>query len=526
MRKHARFIIVMALGLLWCLPGVLCPRGFWVADETRYAEVLRGMLEEGHWLVPHLNGFFYPDKPPLFFWLCAGVSRLGGGISLHACMLVTLVTALGALAVCYLFARDLFGERVAFASALAMMSSLLFLTCAQIVRMDMMMTLFVSLAIYSFHRGWRSGSRAAYALSHFFSGMAILSKGPLGFLFSFLPPVAFLLQGKHWRDLRSFLFPPFLLIPLVVGGGWLGVAWMAGHHDFVRSIFIDQLAGRAVGGDAIHSEPFYFYLLLLPLVLLPWSPFLPRAVRHASACRDDGLRLLFWWFATGLVVISLISGKLFIYLLPILPPVAMLTGIFIVQLLTGQVGAGKAFRVEAVLAALLAFGVPIAAPFAARFASPAIPLHVGWMAGVFLPVLVVALVWAVRCRVRAFALFLLAGYWLFSASIFLYAAPQVDALYSGREISAEIARHAAAGRRVATMGLMRGILNFYAGTTTRERTQHELPDFLRDEDAVLVMRKKHLERNREAIEAAGAEVLAAYPVANHTYLVVGHPQAP
>jgi 4-amino-4-deoxy-L-arabinose transferase len=63
--------------IVFCV-NLLIPRDLWVQDEARYGEVLREMIATQGWLVPHLNGYPYPDKPPLFFWLVAGIAKVVG----------------------------------------------------------------------------------------------------------------------------------------------------------------------------------------------------------------------------------------------------------------------------------------------------------------------------------------------------------------------------------------------------------------------------------------------------------------
>ena len=68
-------LLVLALLAVHAL-NLAVHRDLWVQDEARYGEVLREMLESGRWLVPHLNGFPYPDKPPVYFWLVAALGAL------------------------------------------------------------------------------------------------------------------------------------------------------------------------------------------------------------------------------------------------------------------------------------------------------------------------------------------------------------------------------------------------------------------------------------------------------------------
>ena len=131
--KHISLLLL--LSIIFYLPGVITSRDFWVEDEARYAEVTREMIYQGKWLVPHLNGEFYPDKPPIYFWLSALIAIITGTITPFSFMFITFLSALGCIFVNYFFSAELFGEESALISSLVLMSTLLFLFCAQIVRM-------------------------------------------------------------------------------------------------------------------------------------------------------------------------------------------------------------------------------------------------------------------------------------------------------------------------------------------------------------------------------------------------------
>ena len=80
MRRDVTIIVALAAVVL--VPSILT-RDPWNPDEPRYAEVAREMVVTGHYAVPHLNGEVYPDKPAFFFWLVAGLMRLGFGFDTY-----------------------------------------------------------------------------------------------------------------------------------------------------------------------------------------------------------------------------------------------------------------------------------------------------------------------------------------------------------------------------------------------------------------------------------------------------------
>ena len=366
-RGHVGLLILVSLPYL--LPGLFASRDFWVADEARYADVLREMTENGRWLVTYLNGDFYPDKPPVYFWLCAGLSRLAGAVTPTVCLVVTWLSSLGTVLTTYALARSIGGARAALLGALALASTLLFLICAQVVRMDMLLACFVALAVLAFREGYRRKSPAWYALFYLAAGLGVLTKGPLGFALPFLPAVVFLVWRREWREAIRFVFGPGILVAILLVGGWLGAAWLGGEQAFVRDLFVTQIAGRAVKAFS-HPEPFYFYLVLLPFILSPWAPFLVRAVGSRKRPLSDDHLLLLLWFALGFLVISAISGKLFIYVLPLVPPLMIMLGEFLAEVLDRRRSTAKAFVAEGIMASVLSFGLLGGALAAAQWIPP------------------------------------------------------------------------------------------------------------------------------------------------------------
>ena len=70
-------------------------RSIWIPLEARYALVAREMLETGQWLLPHLGGTVYADKPPLLFWSIGLMSTFGPGVTEWTARLPTALAAIG-----------------------------------------------------------------------------------------------------------------------------------------------------------------------------------------------------------------------------------------------------------------------------------------------------------------------------------------------------------------------------------------------------------------------------------------------
>lgn len=510
-------ILLFLLALLYYLPGILSPRDFTVADEARYAEVLREMTDAGHWAVPQLNAECYSDKPPLYFWTAAAVSRLLGGITPLGFLLVTWLGAAGSAWVVYSLGAEIFSRRTGWIGALLLMSSFVFLICAQIVRMDMPMAFFIALAFLFFYRGVARSQPAQFYGFYIAAAVAVLLKGPFGFLIPFASALGFLLHGKRWRMLRAFVLHGGFPVFLAMVGGWLAFAWFSGEQAFVRDIFGRQMAGRALH-SSIQRQPFFFYALVLPLVALPWSPFLWRAWRSRPRQDGDGPGILMWWFAGGFVIMSAVSGKLFIYVLPLMPPVVLLVAAFLDRLWEAPRQRSGAFRAEGLVASLLTFGLLSLLPLAASRIPAAAGLRLWPLTAVCLPVAALGIAFSWSGRVRALVITLAAGMWLFSACVFQLVIPQVNDIASARLIGQDIAGRLRKGEAVATFRVQRGILNFYANAILPDLTPEQLPTFLETPRHAVVMVEKELKR-QPALQQQ-VDVLATYYIVDRRYMVV------
>lgn len=514
-------LAIAALAFLFNLPGIVTWRSFWVADESRYAEVLREMMADGHWIVPHLNGTFYSDKPPLYFWLAAIPSLLKGSITPFSFLIVTWLGTAGFLATTWFWAQSLYGRKVAWLSVWLMSSSLLCVVCAQIVRMDMLMAFLSALSLYCFHIGYQSRRPVFYGAFYALAGLAVMTKGPLGIIFPLLPAVALLLRHRQWAELRRLLVHWGWIPFAAMTGGWLLAARWVGPPEFLQNMFGEQIVARAAG-KSIHALPYFFYVLVLPVVCLPWSVLFPAAFRDSRKRGERMDELLLWWAACGFVVISLIKGKLFIYLLPILPPVMIMVGRALAGLWDSSAPMERRHVIAGCTGVILTFLAPAVMPWVAPHIPQTANLNLWPGAAIFIPVMAAGVWAAVARRARALMITCIAGVWLFSGFGFFWVAPQIDAACSGRALSAEMVAAHKAGIKVATAGVQRGILNFYAGFNTASIDISEVAAFLREPERVVVMQEKPFRRTPGL--AGQFPAPATFFVADRNYVLLRSPR--
>jgi 4-amino-4-deoxy-L-arabinose transferase-like glycosyltransferase len=338
-------------------------RDLWEPDETRYAVIAREMKETGNWILPHLNGEVYAEKPPLSFWLVNLSTFFLGRNNELANRLPSALAGLIILLVTFLLGEKLFSLRVGFLSAMVLGTCILFPQLSRWMMLDSLFTLFFLLALFCFYLGYEKEQRRRryYLLAGLFTGLAILTKGPVAYLT--LP--IFLIFAGFQKRMKGFwcrdLLLGFLLSVMVVLIWWIPACWVGGK-DYIHWILFKQAVGTYVeGGRHFHAEPFYFYFIRFPVEFFPWIVFLPTALilglRKEFGNRREFLFLSIWFFFIFLFF-TLSKGKKDNYLLPLYPAAALMVGALWDHGLQSEEGR-KGFLSGLLLLTLLFFGASV-----------------------------------------------------------------------------------------------------------------------------------------------------------------------
>lgn len=326
--KTKYLLILLGIGILIFLFKIGF-RDLWEPDETRYAVVAREMRETGNWVVPHLNGTIYTEKPPLFFWLINLSTFFLGETTELANRLPSALAGLITMFMTFLFGTKLFSARVGLISGLVLGTCFFFPQISRWMMLDSLFCLWFLLAIYYLYQGINSPAKQGlnFLLACIFMALGTLTKGPIGYL----PIPIFLICSimmKEFRKIwnRNLLYAVFLSVGLVMA--WLLPAiGMAGKTYGTQNV-LHQTIGRFIGGWS-HPEAFYFYFIRFPLGFFPWIIFLPWAFSYALSQMKNERReelLLFVWFAFIFLFFTFSKGKKDNYLLPLYPAASILVG--------------------------------------------------------------------------------------------------------------------------------------------------------------------------------------------------------
>ena len=308
-------LVLAAVALGWNLNGyrLLDP------DEGRNAEVAREMAQSNDYVVPHLDGLPYLDKPIVYFAAAAAVMEVAGPTETAARLPAYLAT-LATIALLVAFTRRRWGDDAGWIAGLAYATMVLPLAYARTAIFDSTLTLCTTGAVLWF---WDERPVAAW------SALAVgaLTKGPIALAIPLLALVAHaLLTGAPlrrlfpWRGLVAFAA---IVLP------WFGAVAVR-HPDFPHYVFVRETLERMTTRGFHRTAPFWYYLPILPLAAFPWIvPALARVkhwraaweARGAPAAREP--LLLACWVIVPLLFLSLNQSKLPQYVLPLIPAFAL-----------------------------------------------------------------------------------------------------------------------------------------------------------------------------------------------------------
>ena len=319
------------LGSPWALVAVVLLAFYWQLgavplydlDEGAFTEATREMLASGNFITPHKDGQPRYDKPVLIYWLQAASTQVLGFNELALRLPSALAASLWVLAL-WLFVRERLDAATATIAGMVMALSLQTALIAKAAVADAVLNLFIALAffeIYRFYLATRESpdapARHLVLRAFLWMGLGFLTKGPVAVFF---PVVVSLLyfwsQGAlaAWR--RAAFAPLGWLVFVLVAGPWYLAVYIDDGPGFFQSFFLTHNAARF--GDTLHGHAGFpgYYLVMLPVILLPFSGWLlPLLPRLQAAWADPLDRFLWLWFAVVFVFFSFSGTKLPHYLL-------------------------------------------------------------------------------------------------------------------------------------------------------------------------------------------------------------------
>jgi len=286
-------------------------RELFVGDETKYGQVVREMRATGQVFLPTLQGTPFTHKPPVHFWLIDALTQVFGLYSIWSFVLPSLAA--------YAFLLWVMARHAGMLAAFVCGSFAMIWASAQTARMDVSFTALIALAAFLLERFFDRDDFRALLLAALSIAIATLIKGPMA------PVIAltlFLFESLRRKRAPRGNYLPALAALIVLPLLWVVPAMLRGGSAYTREIVVKQTVGRAVG-SWVHRSPPWYYLTHAPADLFPW--FFLAVIGGIVVWRAGNPRGCFalMWLGAVLLPYSILSSKLDVYMMALLPPAAV-----------------------------------------------------------------------------------------------------------------------------------------------------------------------------------------------------------
>ncbi len=332
-------LVFLAVGVV-----TLGVRPLQVPDEARYGIIPAQMVESGDWLSLRLAGFRFYEKPPLVYWITAGsISAFGQNAA--AIRLPSAIAACGAALVAAWCAVRITGRREMGPLAFMVQATTVMpMVLGTVTTLDPWFACLVAVTMGAFLGACTSEGRTRtlwLAAAGAAAGLAFLAKGLLAFAIPGAAAIAYLAWERRWRDMLSMPWVP--MVAALAALAPLALAVERANPGMWKYLVMKEHVRRALNPDPTQQpQPWWFYAALFPAGALVWTLAWPRAAAGMRACanaragtgpREEGARLrggvrfMLCWAFVPLAALSLSSGKLATYMLPMFAPVSVLVAV-------------------------------------------------------------------------------------------------------------------------------------------------------------------------------------------------------
>ncbi|MEI8349234.1 MAG: glycosyltransferase family 39 protein [Candidatus Omnitrophota bacterium] len=334
--QHVAILLICSYALFVLGNGIL---GLTNDNEVFYAQTAKEMIQQKSWATPYLFGQPQFEKPIFTYWLLRIGFYLFGVSSFGARFFPALFAIIGVIAVYFLGLIGFKDEKKAFLSGLILMSSAMYIGLGKTVFTDMFFSVLILLALLFFFWGYSDQRKKMLGFISFavFSGLAVLTKGPLGLIIPVITVGLFLLCKKDIKFLFCKHFILSFFVFFLVAGPWYLLMIAKYGNNFIQEFIYNVNTRRLVEAQHVSNDTWYFYPLTVITSMFPWSLFIAAALFFLprSTVRKDNPFYLFLtcWAGTIFLLFQLAHSKVANYIFPIFPAVAILVGGFIVDML-------------------------------------------------------------------------------------------------------------------------------------------------------------------------------------------------
>ncbi|MDB5801007.1 MAG: glycosyltransferase [Rhodocyclales bacterium] len=286
-------------------------------DEGAFSEATREMFERHDFISTWLNGVPRFDKPILIYWCQAAFVWLFGPNE----WAFRMPSAIAASAWCWaagMFAGEQEsksggnGRHAAIFGTTVAVTSLGVILIGRAATADALLNMLIALSMFDSWRHLQSGKRAPLLRSYLWIGLGVLTKGPVALLVPAAATLIYCVSCRRLRDwARSVFDPAGWLILLAVTVPWYAAELHIHGRAFIDGFLLKHNVERFSGSLEGHSGGIFYYLAIVPALLLPWLAWLLAALfRLKGDMRDTAnpARRFLWIWAIFVIAFFSLSG--------------------------------------------------------------------------------------------------------------------------------------------------------------------------------------------------------------------------
>ena len=295
--------------------------GFWSPplydlDEGAFTEATREMMVSGNYASIYLNAEPRHDKPILIYWVQAASVHLFG-LNEFALRLPSVLAGLAWVSALFAFTRRHLDAATAGVAAMLLALSLFVGLIAKAAVADALLNLFLVLAMFDIYSHFCHPSRRLLLRVFLWLGLGFLTKGPVAVLFPVIVSGLLYASDGRWRAWLRLVFDPVgLLLFVAIVLPWHIAVYLDSGWAFFEGFYLHHNLARYGNAMEGHSGGIFYYALVAPLLLMPFSGWFLGVLGNLGALRRDPLDRFVWlWFFSVLVVFSFSGTKLPHYML-------------------------------------------------------------------------------------------------------------------------------------------------------------------------------------------------------------------
>jgi len=461
------------------------------ADEPRYAQVAREMLERRDWVTPTLGGQAWLEKPPLYYWQAMAVYSVIG-VNDVAARIPSAIDATVLVVAVYLFFRR-FRAGVEVDAALITASCAAVIGYARAASMDIALAAAFSIGMLSWWAWREKGKKRFLTLFYVCIALGTLAKGPVAPFLAAVGIMLFALATREFRIVLRTAWLPGILLFCAIALPWYFAVQLR-NPQFFREFILEHNLARFSSDLYHHRQPLWYYFPVTVLALMPWTVYVIVAlfepVRRWWAQRREVLPEpdLEWqfrvfaccWLMVPVAFFSISQSKLPGYILPAIPAGAVLLATYLRDHLTHDeqgVSKGLALLHALVASAPIIPAVLIADVITERRLPAGRPMLVT-LAIAFVLCAAIALTLVSRWRLHMLRFVTLVPVVLAVAAVLKLGTMSIDQKLSMRPLAIELAGVATHPMTLAVYGVPREVeygLAFYRNQTIARYESGTIP---------------------------------------------------